>query len=186
MDNVIYFALFQFKRINAKSIASLIITIPLAIYIFSLDFMGEKIQDRAHFEGLTNERMHDINYNEQMYGDEYIGSLDRFESAYFEWINFQQEPLLGYGRNTDHSWFCQEISENLSLTGGLVKIFSQYGIVIGMFLYALLFYSSYRISLTFNHQQRVIFAVALIASSISYPVFSIPVFTAFWLYGLFC
>ena len=151
---MIYFALFQFKRINVKSIASLIITIPLAIYIFSLDFMGEKIQDRAHFEGLTNERMHDINYNEQMYGDEYIGSLDRFESAYFEWINFQQEPLLGYGRNTDHSWFCQEISENLSLTGGLVKIFSQYGIVIGMFLYALLFYSSYRISLTFNHQQK--------------------------------
>ena len=75
MDNVIYFALFQFKRINVKSIASLIITIPLAIYIFSLDFMGEKIQDRAHFEGLTNERMHDINYNEQMYGDEYIALL---------------------------------------------------------------------------------------------------------------
>ena len=183
---LLIYALFQFKRINVKSIASLIITIPLAIYIFSLDFMGEKIQDRVHFEGLTNERMHDINYNEQMYGDEYIGSLDRFESAYFEWINFQQKPLLGYGRNTDHSWFCQEILENLSLTGGLVKIISQYGINIGMFLYALLFYSSYRISMTFNHQQRVIFAVALIASSISYPVFSIPVFTAFWLYGLFC
>ena len=183
---LLIYALFQLKEINVKSFASLIVALPLAIYIYSLDFMGDKIQDRVHFEGLTSERMHDINYNEQIFGDEYLSSLDRFESAYFEWINFQQDPILGYGRNTDYSWFCQEISENLSLTGGLVKIFSQYGIIIGLLLYALLFYSSYRISLTCRHQQKFIFAVALIVSSISYPVFSIPVFTAFWLYGLFC
>lgn len=183
---LLIYVFFQLREISAKSIASLFIALPLVIHIYSFDFMGEKVENKANFEGLTSEVMHDIDYNEQMYGDEYLGSFDRFESAYFDWINFQQEPLLGYGRNTEHSWFSQEISENFFLTGGLVKILSQYGIIIGVFLYALLFYSSYKISLTCRHKQSFIFAVALITSSISYPVFSIPVFTAFWLYGLFC
>ena len=181
------YVIFWFKSFNAKSILSFVfIVLPLAISIFSLDFMGEKIQDKANYEGLTRERVHNINYNAQTYGDEYLGSLDRFESAYFEWINFQKEPLLGYGRNTDYSWFRQNISKNFVLTGGLVKTLSQYGIFIGLFLYIILFFSSIQISKTFWYQRRLAFAVTLILSSISYPIFTIPIFTAFWFYGLFC
>ena len=129
--------------------------------------------------------MQGINYNAKEHGDEYVGSLDRFESAYFEWINFQQEPLLGYGRNVDHSWFRKNISKNFFLTGGLVKIISQYGIFIGLFLYILLFYSSVKIGRTNRNQQKFAFAIAFVLSSISYMLFCIPIFTAFWLYGLF-
>lgn len=181
------YVIFWFKSFNAKSILSFVfIVLPLAIFIFSLDFMGEKIQDKANYEGLTRERIHNINYNAETYGDEYLGSLDRFESAYFEWINFQKEPLLGYGRNRDYSWFRQNISKNFALTGGLVKIFSHFGIFIGFMLYIILFYSSFKISKTFWYQRRLAFAVALILSSISYPIFTIPIFTALWFYGLFC
>ena len=181
------YVIFWFKSFNAKSILSFVfIVLPLAISIFSLDFMGEKIQDKANYEGLTRERIHNINYNAETYGDEYLGSLDRFESAYFEWINFQKEPLLGYGRNRDYSWFRQNISKNFALTGGLVKIFSHFGIFIGFMLYIILFYSSIKISKTFWYQRRLAFAVTLILSSISYPIFTIPIFTAFWFYGLFC
>ena len=67
-----------------------------------------------------------------------------------------------------------------------MKIFGQYGIFIGFFLYVLLFYSSIKISRTCWFQQRIAIATALLLSSLSYPVFCIPIFTAFWLYGLFC
>lgn len=181
------YVIFSLREINAKSIlAFFLIALPLAIFIFSFDFMGDKILEKANFEGLTRERIHNINYNAKIHGDEYIGSMDRFESAYFDGINFSKEPLLGYGRNNDYSWFRQEISRNFALTGGFVKIFSQYGIFIGLLLYAILFYSSYKISRTCWVRQRFAFAIALLVSSISYPVFGIPLFTAFWLYGLFC
>lgn len=181
------YVIFWLNEINAKSILSFIfIAIPLSILIFSFDFMGGKIQEKAKFEGLTRERVHNINYNAKTYGDEYLGSLDRFESMYFDWINFKQEPLLGYGRNNDYSWFRRNISKNFALTGGLVKTFSQYGLFIGLFLYVILFLSSFKISQTCWYQQRIAFAIALLLSSISYPVFGIPIFTAFWLYSLFC
>ena len=181
------YVIFWLREFNTKSILSFaFIALPLAAAIFSLDFMAEKIQDKANFEGLTRERMHNINYNAKTYGDEYLGSLDRIESAYFEWENFKKEPFIGYGKNNDYSWFRQEVTKNFALTGGLVKTLSQYGIFIGFLLFALLFYSSAKISRTCWYQQRFAFAVALLVSSLSYPVFCIPIFTAFWLYGLFC
>ncbi|MBO7067798.1 MAG: hypothetical protein J6W52_03835 [Bacteroidaceae bacterium] len=181
------YTIFWLNDFSAKSILSFVfIALPFAVAIFSLDFMAEKIQDKANFEGLTRERMHNINYNAKMYGDEYLGSLDRIESAYFEWANFKKEPLIGYGRNNDHSWFRQEVTKNFALTGGLVKIFAQYGFFIGFYLYVLLFYSSIKISRTCWFRQKFAFAVALLGSSLSYPVFCIPIFTAFWFYGLFC
>lgn len=184
---ILLYFIFWFDSFNVKNIiVFLFIALPLTLFIFSLDFMGDKIQDRANYEGLTRERMHGINYNTKEHGDEYLGSLDRFESAYFEWINFQQEPLLGYGRNTDYSWFRKNISKNFVLTGGAVKTLSQYGIFVGLLLYIILFFSSIKISKTCWNQKKFAFAIMLILASISYPIFSIPVFTAFWLYGLFC
>lgn len=184
---LLLYALYWLNELNAKNILSfLFIALPLSIFILSLDFMGSKIQNKINYEGLTRQRIHNINYNEQTFGDEYLGSLDRFESAYFDWVNFQQEPLLGYGKNTDHSWFYQKISKNFYLTGGLVKGFSQYGIFVGLFLYIILFYSSIKISRTSWHQHRYAMAIILLVSSISYSLFCIPIYTAFWLYGLFC
>ena len=184
---ILIYAIFWLNEFNVRSVLTfLFIALPLAVAINSLDFMGSKIQEKANFEGLTRERMHNINYNSKTQGDEYLGSLDRFESAFFEWINFRKEPLLGYGRNRDHSWFRQNISKNFELTGGIVKVLSQYGLIIGLFLYVIIFYSSAKISLTCYNPHKLAFAVALLTSSISYPIFSIPLFTAFWLYGLFC
>lgn len=184
---MLIYSLYWVQEFNTNRVLTfLFIALPLSYFIFSLDFMGEKIEDRANFEGLTRGRVHIIEYHAKQSGDKYVGSLDRFESAYFEWINFQQEPLLGYGRNTDHSWFRQNVSKNYVLTGGLVKIPSQYGIFVGMLLYILLLYSSIKISRTCWYQERYAFALVLLLSSISYPVFTIPIFTAFWLYGLFC
>lgn len=184
---ILLYSFFWFEKGNFKRIITFIIfLLPVIYFLFTLDFMGEKIQDRAKYEGLTKKRLDQFEYNKETYSDEYKGSLDRFESASFDWMNFQKEPLLGYGRNSDHSWFRQEISQNFELTGGLVKILSQYGAFIGLLLYVILFFSSIKISKTFLHQRKLAFALALMLCSVSYFVFTVPIFTAFWLYGLFC
>lgn len=183
---MLIYGLFLLQEFNTKSVLTfLFIALPLSFFILSLDFMGEKIQDRAAFEGITRERIQKNQYYSKTQGEEYVGSLDRFESAYLEWMNFQREPLLGYGRNIEHSWFRQNVSKNFVLTGGLVKILSQYGVFVGFLIFILLFHSSVKISQASWFQQRYVFALALLASSISYILFTIPIFTAFWLYGLF-
>ena len=183
---ILLYFIFWFEKINLKSVLTFfLIALPLSIYIFSIDFMAGKIQDTVSYEGLTKERMHNINYNEGQSGEEYLGSLDRFESASFDWMNFLHEPLLGYGKNWDYSWFRQNISTNIALTGGLVKILAQYGIIVALLLYSLLFYSSVKISRLFNHRHKLAFAIMILLSSISYNIFCIPIFTAFWFYGLF-
>ena len=183
---ILLYFIFWFDKLELKKIfAFFLIVLPCAIFLFSLDFMGGKIQDRANFEKRTKERIQQINYYEQKQSNEYIASLDRFESANFEWMNFQNDPLLGYGRNWDHSWFRKNISANMALTGGLVKILSQYGIIVGTFLYILLFYSSFKFSIAYSNPHKFALAVVILFSSISYPIFCIPIFTAFWLYGLF-
>lgn len=184
---ILLYSIFWFDKLELKKILTFfIIVLPFTIFLFSLDFMGAKIQDRAKFGERAKERMIQINYYEETRGNEYIASLDRFESANFEWMNFLQDPLLGYGRNLEHSWFRSNISANMVLTGGFVKIFSQYGIFVGLFLYVLLFYSSFKAGLTYLNHHRLALATVLLVSSISYPIFSIPVYTSFWFYGLFC
>lgn len=184
---LLLYALYSLRRRKLSNVLTfLFVVLPVSWYVFSFDFMGDKIRDRADFDGLTREQMEGLDYRAQEHGDEYVGSLDRFESMYFEWLNYQNDPLLGYGRDNDYSWFRQDITTNYALSGGLVKILSQYGIFVGVLLYAILFYSSWRISRTCRYSQPLAVAIVLLLSSVSYPVFCIPVYTAFWLYGLFC
>lgn len=183
---ILLYAIYWFEKFTVKkSIYFAVLILPLFWYLFTLDFMTEKIQDRADFKGLTNQSLAEYVYHAEKSGDETLGALDRFESAYFDWLNFLEDPLLGYGRNGDHSWFRQEITRNFELTGGLVKTFSQFGAFIGLLLYVILFFSSIKISKTFVHQRKLALALALLLCSISYPVFTVPIFTVFWLYGLF-
>ncbi len=184
---LLLYSIFWLEKITLKKIFSFVfIILPFIVYVFSFNFMAEKIQDRADFEGLSEEQIEKMEYIGKISGDGYVGSLDRFESAYFDWKNFQEEPFLGYGRNRDYSWFRKELTENFELTGGLVKLFSQYGVFVALLLYYILFISSVKISRLFVHQRKYALALTILLSSVSYSIFTIPIFTAFWLYGLFC
>lgn len=103
--------------------------IPVIYGIMQFDFMGNKVADR-----LTNAQ--DISrFSEQFdyhsgkeQEDTYLGSLDRFDAMAFEWLNFMHDPLLGYGKNFEHSYFYKEVTTNFTLANGLVNIFSRYGV----------------------------------------------------------
>ena len=114
-----------------------------------------------------------------------VGSLERFTAMYFEWDNVMDKPILGYGRNPENSYFYENVSTNFALTGGLVKLLAQYGLPLGIFLYLLLLVSSFKLNKDFSNISKLGLFFTFIVCSVSYAMFTTPIFTAFWFYGIF-
>lgn len=179
---VFYLKRFSFKRMLIFTI----IFIPAIVYISTLDFMKKKIEEQLDVKESVMVLEQSFNYtNRTDASDEYYGSLDRFSAIYFETDNFLHDFWLGYGRNTEHSYFYTNVTSHYVLTGGIVKIFGQYGILMGLFIYILLAISSIRITKDFKGKRRIALFVIIMLASISYVTWCVPIFTTFWLYGSF-
>lgn len=182
---MIILLLFYFKNLSfGKAVLLTIAIVPLTTYIFTLDFMGNKIGKQI--DTASNISSYAFTYTNQKHANgEYAYSLDRFPSMIFEWQNIKNDPLLGYSRNREHSYFYKNISTNVGLTGGLLKIFGEYGIMFGILLYIALIKASRKASRTFDSGATLALFFTLAICSISYLVFGIPIYTAFWFYDLF-
>ena len=158
----------------------LVIMLPLVFTLYNLDFMGQKISEQANLSNTVPELYTRFNNASKYKAEgEYVQSLGRFESMYFEGLNVTKDPILGYGRNVKHSYFYQSISSNYYLTGGLIKVFGMYGLILGLIFYTILYKSSRRISREFNCSNRSLLFLILILSSVSYEVFIVPIFMSF-------
>ena len=70
------------------------------------------------------------------------------------------------------------------MTGGLLKIFGQHGIPLGIILYFILYKSSAVLGREFRVRKGALFLIYIIALT-GYGFFTVPVFMAFWFYGIF-
>lgn len=182
---IVLYSIFTFKRFNVKYIfAFFLIIVPISYQLSKMEFMREKIEEQLDIDDdlqRINESMDYVNKVKE--SNEYVGSLARFPSMYFELINIEKDPILGYGRNNGKSYFSQRISGNFVLTGGL-KIFGQFGIPLAIVLLIILYRSSAVLGQEFKVRKIALFTLFLIAM-VSYEFFTVPVFTAFWFYGIF-
>ena len=180
------YAFWGLKKVSMSYILGItFVMLPLGYYVSQLSFMQEKIQKQLDLDYELRKLDKSIDYvNEVKQRNEYVSSLGRFQAIYYEFQNIKEDPLLGYGLSPSNSYFSTHISSNFVLTGGILKIFGQYGIPLGLLLYFFLYKSSARIGKEYGVNKGALFVIFLI-SSISYPLFLIPVFSAFWLYGLF-
>lgn len=174
------YALYALKGLSGKGMLALLLLLPLVYGIFQLDFMYEKIAKQV--ESLVD--LDQMIENTRLYANKSI-ALDRFPSLLIEGVNFLNDPLLGYGRNSMHSLMSSTLPDNIGLTGGLMQMLSEYGIFMGLFYYVILGISSWKIGGIFK-SGRLTFLVCTLMCLFSYPVFCIPIFTAFWFYGVFC
>lgn len=156
-----------------------LIFIPLALQIFQLDFMFSKVN--AQYEELST--LDTMIENTGKYADGKV-ALNRLPSIMIEYTNFMADPLLGYSRNFEHAAIFRLLPDNIQLTGGFMQMFSQFGIFMGLFFYSILMYSSQKIGKYIGTNSAGL-AVCTIFSLISYPLFMIPLFFAFWLQGVF-
>ena len=180
------YALWGLKKFNMSYlIGTLIVLTPIAYQVSQLKFMREKIEKQLDLDTEIKKIDRKIDYSNEVHRtNEYIASMGRFQAIFFETQNIKEDPILGYGRSTENSYFYTHISSNYVLTGGILKIVGQYGIPIAFFLYFMLFQSSRRIGKEFNVNTTVLFIIYLI-SCVSYDIFLVPIFTAIWFYGLF-
>ena len=181
------YAIFLIKKFNLKYIFILVlIMVPIIYGVLQFDFMGDKITDRfANVQNISRLYERFDYYSSREDEGIYLGSLDRFEAMTFEWMNFIYDPVLGYGRNFKHSYFYTDISTNYSLANGLMKIFSSFGIFLGLFFFIVLAKSSSSVAKDSPEKRQIGLFVLFCLSAISYPILSIPIFTTFWFYGYF-
>ena len=179
----VLFGIWGMKKISMNYILGVfLILLPIG---YQLDFMKAKIEEQLDLDTSLKKFEDRLDYTyEQNQTDEYIASLGRFQAMYYEFQNIKEDPILGYGRSSVNSYFHTHISSNFVLTGGILGLFGQYGIPIGLFLYFMLYKSSKRIGREFNANKNALF-VLFVLSLVSYSFFIVPIFTAFWFYGLF-
>lgn len=181
------YSLFLIKRFDTKSVFMfLFIMLPVIYGVSQLDFMSEKINRKFV-------RAQDVSYLKDSFEwnsqtkkkGKYLGSIDRFDAIPFEWMNIKNDPILGYSRNVEHSYFRTHLTSNYQLANGLFKIPAMYGIFLGTFFFVILFISSKRLAEDSSEKRNVGLFIVFCMSAISYQVLSIPIFTTFWFYGLF-
>ena len=184
---LIIYTLFLIKKIDFKHIFMfLLILIPVTYGLMQLDFMGEKIKGKIINAQDVSRLDETFSWTASQFEDgEYVSVLDRFDAMVFEWLNFKSDPILGYSRNTEHSFFRQHISNNFGLANGLVCILGMYGLFLGFYFFYLLFVSSVKFSMQSYEKKKAGLLLVLCLSAISYSILSVPVFTTFWFYGVF-
>lgn len=182
---LVLYIIFLFKGFNLRSVLVLLfIVTPLIYCLMQLDFMAEKIVTRIENAQDVSRLDEMFLWNASQYEDgEYLGSLDRFDAMAFEWLNLMNDPILGYSRNTEHSYFRTYITNNFVLANGLVKIFGMYGIILGLIFFCILLFSSFKLAVQSNKRRKYGLFVLFCLSAISYDILSVPVFTSFWFYG---
>lgn len=182
---IVLYSIFAFKKFDVKYIlAFFIIIVPIGYQLSKMEFMQEKIEEQLDLDTDLRKINDSMDYvNKIKKSNEYVGSLARFPSIYFELINIQHDPILGYGRNNGKSYFSQRISGNYALTGG-IKIIGQFGIPLAILLFIILYRSSAALGREFKVRKIALFAIFLVFL-VSYGFFTVPVFMAFWFYGIF-
>ncbi|WP_307758059.1 hypothetical protein [uncultured Mediterranea sp.] len=184
---LISYSIFLVKRFNIKYLTITILFSISAIYAISqIDFIGNKISTKIKEANDVSRLEESFAWQETVFKKgEQSYAIDRLDAMVFEWMNFKNDPILGYGRNTEHSYFYNNLSTNCSLANGLMVTFSMYGIFLGSFFFYILFLSSKKIAKDSNYSRPIALFILICLSAISYTILSIPIFTTFWFYGLF-
>jgi hypothetical protein len=179
---LVEFFMFYVKRLSLKTIlGTAVFFVPLIYYGAQLEFIGDKIS--TSMEGSTDISALETYLTWGEMESEGKIAIDRIPSAIIQIENLKHDPIFGYGLNDYNSYFFKYNNiTHMAYCGGFVQTFSQYGILLGIFLLYLLFTTSKKLN-NLSKEHNFDFFVICLLLSISYPIFRCSVFTAFWLFG---
>lgn len=174
-------AVFYFLNIKMKS--GIILFIPLFIigvfYIFSLPFMYDKIDE------LFNEKVSDIvDIGSQDWNNDKNIGAQRFVSLQIDFIDFLNNPILGYGGHDEDMW-TKKGNINVVSVSGIGKILARFGLVGTLFFIIVLYKSSVKFSEVYKYKGKLILFFLIIQLSISYSLVEHPIFMCFWMFFYF-
>lgn len=172
------------KPKDLKIISIGLILVPMIIGAITLPFMGDKISN-LWFKEDSIVRLQHIAENRSAIGGERVIVPQRFDSMVFHFMNIKNDPILGYGIDPKNSFVQTEISPLLSPTGGVVKVFSQFGFVLGVLAYFFLYKSSVWFAGYFQCKGKLYFIMLFALLSISYSFWFVPFYMSLWMFPLF-
>ena len=154
--------------------------LPLVIagfaYMFSLDFMGEKIKSLW----ITQDNLR----NDLMSMMDYYGSIDqvfvpqRFYGLYLEALNIIHEPIIG-NATAPMEYLHSLFGVNMSLSNGCLRIFANMGIVFGFLYYLYLYRGSKWLRNVFHYKGNLLFIILFVFINISYSFIFEPLYLAY-------
>ena len=182
---LIIFMIIHNKDIKITVLATPFIILPLVIGLLSMPFMAKKISslwfDPAKLEAIQIQ----VDYHMSVGNKELKVIPQRFDSITYHFMNFKDSPLLGYGVDITHSYTHRAVSPLIWPTGGIITMFSQFGIVIGVFCYFILYKSSVWFSTFFGYNGKWFLFSIFTLLSVSYSFWIVPIFMSLWMFPLF-
>ncbi len=150
----------------------------ITAFLLSLPFMRDKI---VTYIGEASRV--DVIVEESV-GLERARAPQRFASFVIAFRDFVNNPVLGYGGQTDARWY-YKLGSNISPISGIGNLLAQYGLVGFLFFIILLFRSSSAYSHWFNYNGSYLFFLIMLLITVSYSVILIPVIMFFWMFPFF-
>lgn len=175
----IIIGLFLYNKNVKNVILYLVILIPLSLAVYNLPFVGEKLKNLSDDSSMEKVDQDLTNNEDRSYVPQ------RFDGLAFEFLNIVNDPILGYGNDSEYSFVKKEISENLVLSNGLLKVFARFGLILGVLFYLILYKSSKIIIKGYDLKGGVFFMLLYLSISISYDFILVPFFLAASLFGQF-
>ena len=169
--------------INIKIKSGIVLFIPLFIiglfYLFSLPFMYEKI------DGLFSEKITDVvSTGSEEWNSNKTIDAQRFVSFQIDFVDFLNNPILGYGGHDEDMWTKKDNVNVISISG-IGKILARFGLVGTLFFLIVLYRNSIKYSQRFNYKGKLILFFLILQISISYSLIENPIFLCFWMFFYF-
>ena len=170
----IFILLIFFYLYNQNAI-KMILLVPvmaiLTIVMFTFPFMSNKIVDKLEYD--TEAML----YYSAKYDQHY--SPQRFQSLQIDFIDFLNNPLIGYGGHQEERW-TNKIGANISTASGIGEIMAQYGIAGIIFVLLSLWKSSGQYLHLFDIRGRFFPFIMILLMSVSYSLMT-SLFMCIWL-----
>lgn len=155
------------------------IVLVFILILMNLDFMSEKMLNLSVFNS-----NHMIEWQETM---DYYATLDkqlvpqRFDALLLEGLNILHDPLIGNATD-QYSYLYKLFGVNFSLSNGILRIFANMGIFVGIAYYILCFKASKWMSIEYEYKGIWAFFILFALINISYSWIFEPIFLFFLLY----
>lgn len=146
-------------------------------YLHDADFLGEKIVDQLDTSNF-------ISKGSLYYSEAKVITVERFEGIYLDWLNFIDQPIMGYGLTDQWSYMQRNINKELITANGITKPLAQYGIILSTLFFISLYNGTKNISKKFMQNCHFLLLLVLISISMSYDFNKTPFILAFSLYGI--
>jgi hypothetical protein len=172
------------RDIKVAALATPFIILPLVLGGATLPFMVDKVSTFWFSSESLAATQKSLEYH-VVYNEGFIFVPQRFDSLAYQFMNFQDSPLLGYGMEPLNSYVQRTISPMISPTGGVIRLFSQFGFIIGILAYFSLYKSSAWFSTSFGYKGKWWLFSIFTLLSVSYSFWIVPIFMSLWMFPLF-